>query len=47
MNDNNMRQAVAQGPLFSGPFAIAAMAMLLVGSRAALTARAREPSASR
>jgi len=33
--------------LFSGPFAIAAMAMLLVGSRSALTATVTVPSASR
>ena len=33
--------------LFSGPFAIAAMAMLLIGSRAALTATVTVPSASR
>src|SRR5205807_1953761 len=33
--------------LFSGAFAIAAMAMLLIGSRAALTATVTVPSASR
>ena len=33
--------------LFSGPFAIAAMAMLLVGSRSALTATVTVPSAPR